>query len=223
MPYNPFGTGAVSPASVNYLNVFGVIDGQTSEQIADANITGALGEMGVQTPWSDEGVGINLGTEYRKESLTLNPDQEFQTGDLAGQGAPTLPVAGNFRVLEVFGEVQIPIIKHSFVEELSVNGGYRKSYYKLSTGRTYDTDTYKIAAEFAPIKDIRFRGSYNRAVRAPNIQELFAPQIVALDGTTDPCAGVKITATDYGCIAQGLKVGQTTPANPASPGSTRSG
>ena len=30
-------------------------------------------------PWSDEGVGINFGTEYRKELLNLNPDQEFQT------------------------------------------------------------------------------------------------------------------------------------------------
>ena len=48
-----------------------------------------------------------------------------------------------------------------------------------SNGRKYDTDTYKLSAEFAPIRDIRFRGSYNRAVRAPNIQELFAPQFVA--------------------------------------------
>jgi iron complex outermembrane receptor protein len=217
VPYDVFGTP--SAAAVNYLNVFGVIDGQTSEQVADLNFTGALGEMGVQTPWSDEGVGVNFGTEYRKEALTLNPDQEFQTGDLTGQGAPTLPVNGNFRVLEAFAEVQIPIIRHSFFEELSIGAGYRKSYYKLSTGRTYDTDTYKVSAEFAPISDIRFRGSYNRAVRAPNIQELFAPQFVGLDGSSDPCSatelGHAVTATDYGCIAQGLAVGQSTPSNPA--------
>ena len=69
--------------------------------------------------------------------------------------------------------------------------------------------------EFAPIRDIRFRGSYNRAVRAPNIQELFAPQFVGLDGSNDPCAGTVITATDYGCLAQGLVVGQSPAANPA--------
>ncbi len=215
VPYNPFGTTPVSPASVNFLNVFGVIDGQTSEQVADANVTGALGEMGVQTPWSDEGVGINVGTEYRKESLTLNPDQEFQTADLAGQGAPTLPINGDFRVLEVFGEAQIPIVKHSFFEELSLNLGYRKSWYKLSNGRTYDTDTYKIAGEFAPVRDVRFRGSYNRASRAPNIAELFGPNFTGLDGTKDPCAGKPVLVTDYGCRYTGLAVGSGTPANPA--------
>jgi outer membrane receptor protein involved in Fe transport len=226
VPYDIFGTP--SAAAVNYLNVFGVITGQTSEQVADANITGALGEMGVQTPWSDEGVGVNFGTEYRKESLTLNPDQEFQTGDLTGQGAPTLPVNGAFRVLEAFGEVQIPIIRHSFIDDLSIAAGYRKSWYTTFPGaglkdlsgnlvqsRKYSTDTYKLSVEFAPVKDVRFRGAYNRAVRAPNIQELFAPQFVGLDGSTDPCAGSPITATDYGCLAQGMVVGQTTPLNPA--------
>jgi outer membrane receptor protein involved in Fe transport len=227
VPYDIFGTP--SAAAVNYLNVFGVITGTTSEQVADANITGALGEYGIQTPWSDEGVGVNFGTEYRKESLSLNPDQSFQQGDLTGQGAPTLPVNGAFKVIEAFGEIQVPIIRHSFIEEFSVSAGYRKSWYTTLPGagltdlngnavvsRKFSTDTYKISAELAPIRDIRFRGAYNRAVRAPNIQELFAPQFVALDGSTDPCAGSPITATDYGCRAQGLAVGQTTPLNPAS-------
>ncbi|HET6536365.1 MAG TPA: TonB-dependent receptor [Sphingomicrobium sp.] len=213
VPYDIFGTP--SQAAVNYLNVFGVVEGTTSEQVANANITGQLGEMGIQTPWSDEGVGINVGTEYRKEALTLNPDQSFQQGDLTGQGAATLPVSGNFRVLEVFGEAQLPIIRHSFIDELSFGLGYRKSWYKLSNGNSFDTDTYKLEARFAPIRDIQFRGAYNRAVRAPNIQELFAPQIVALDGVTDPCAGITVTAADFGCLAQGMVVGQGTPENPA--------
>jgi outer membrane receptor protein involved in Fe transport len=226
VPYDIFGTP--SQAAVNYLNVFGVITGTTSEQVADANITGALGEMGIQTPWSDEGVGVNVGVEYRKESLDLNPDQSFQTGDLTGQGAPTLPVNGAFRVLEAFGEVQIPLIRHSFIDELTISAGYRHSAYKTQPGaglvdqngntvvsRKYDTDTYKLSAEFAPVHDIRFRGAYNRAVRAPNIQELFAPQFVALDGSSDPCAGHAIEADEFGCLAQGLVVGQNTPTNPA--------
>ena len=214
VPYDVFTGAPPSQAAINYLNVFGVIVGQTSEQIANFNVTGALGEYGIQTPWSDEGVGINVGVEYRKESLELNPDQSFQTGDLTGQGAPTLPVNGNFRVLEWFGETQIPIVRNSFIQELSIGAGYRKSWYKVGNGRKYDTDTYKFSGEFAPIADIRFRGSYNRAVRAPNIQELFAPQFVGLDGSNDPCAKI-ITATDFGCLAQGLVVGQGVTANPA--------
>jgi outer membrane receptor protein involved in Fe transport len=214
VPYDVFTGAPPSAAAINYLNVFGVIDGQTEEQVADANITGNLGEAGVQTPWADEGVSINVGGEYRKESLNLNPDQEFQTGDLTGQGAPTLPVSGSFRVLEAFGEAQVPLIRHSMIEDFTLNAGYRYSAYKISNGRTYNTSTYKFGAELAPVRDIRFRGSYNRAVRAPNIQELFAPQFVGLDGSKDPCAHT-IVATDYGCLAQGLTVGQSPVANPA--------
>ena len=213
VPYDPFGP-APSAASINYLNVFGVIQGITSEQIANFNVTGLLGEMGWKTPWAEDGVAVNAGVEYRRESLDLNPDQSFQTGDLTGQGAPTLPVSGNFKVWEVFGEMQVPIVQNSFIDELTMSAGYRKSWYSVSNGRKYDTDTYKLALEFAPIRDIRFRGSYNRAVRAPNIQELFGPLFVGLDGTKDPCAKV-ITATDYGCLAQGLSVGQSPSANPA--------
>jgi iron complex outermembrane recepter protein len=215
VPYDIFGTAGPSAAAVNYLNVFGVIHGSTTEQVADANITGALGEAGVQTPWSDEGVSINLGGEYRKESLNLDPDQEFQTGDLTGQGAPTLPVSGSFHVLEAFGEAQIPIVRHNFLDDFTINAGYRYSAYKLSNGRSYNTSTYKLGAELAPVRDIRLRASYNRAVRAPNIQELFAPQFVGLDGSNDPCSGQAVTATDYGCLAQGLVVGQNPTPNPA--------
>ncbi len=213
VPWDVFGA-APSAAAVNYLNIFGVIQGITSEQIANFNVTGLLGEMGWKTPWAEDGVAINAGVEYRRESLELNPDQSFQQGDLAGQGAPTLPVSGNFKVWEAFGEVQVPIVQNSFIDELTFSAGYRKSWYTVSNGRKYDTDTYKLALEFAPISDIRFRGSYNRAVRAPNIQELFATQFVGLDGSNDPCAKV-ITATDYGCLAQGLAVGQSPSANPA--------
>jgi outer membrane receptor protein involved in Fe transport len=73
------------------------------------------------------------------------------------------------------------------------------------------TDTFKLGVDFAPISDIRVRAGYNRAVRVPNIQELFAPQIVALDGSSDPCAGVDVTTP--ACAAQGVAGG--TPANPA--------
>jgi outer membrane receptor protein involved in Fe transport len=215
VPYDVFGAGGPSAASINYLNVFGVIHGKTSEQIADANITGDLGELGMTAPWATDGVGINVGYEYRKESLVLDPDQSFQTGDLAGQGAPTLPVNGSFDVNEVFGEIQIPIVQHNFIDDLSLGAGYRKSWYKLSNGRSYNTDTYKLTAEFAPVADVRFRGSYNRAVRAPNIQELFAPTFVGLDGSVDPCAGHQIQATEFGCIATGMTVGTGTPPNPA--------
>ncbi len=69
VPYDIFGAGGPSAASINYLNVFGVITGRTSEQVADINVTGDLGNMGWTLPWATDGVGVNVGYEYRKELL----------------------------------------------------------------------------------------------------------------------------------------------------------
>lgn len=216
VPYDVFnGRGGASAAAVNYLSATGFQKGQTSEQIASASFTGQLGGYGIKAPWANDGVGINVGAEYRREALELNTDNAFQTGDLTGQGGATLPLNGNFRVYDLFAETQIPIVQDSFIDNLSFNGGYRHSSYETSSGRKYKTNTYKIGAEFAPIRDIRFRGAYNRAVRAPNIQELFSTPNVGLSGTNDPCAGRVIAATDFGCIAQGLAAGRQTPSNPA--------
>lgn len=216
VPYNIFnGAGGASPESIAYLSATGFQKGFTSEQVANVSFTGQLGEYGFKSPWADDGIGVNLGFEWRKESLDLKTDNAFTTGDLTGQGGATLPLAGSFRVYEFFAETQMPIVQEGFIYDLTFSGGYRKSWYRTSADRKYDTDTYKLQLEFAPIRDVRFRGQYNRAVRAPNIQELFATPTVGLAGASDPCAGAPIAATNYGCIAQGFAVGTGTTANPA--------
>lgn len=214
-PYDIFTGAGPSTAALNYLTATGFQKGATSEQVASVNFTGLLGEYGLRSPWAETGIGVNVGAEYRNESVYLNTDNAFQTGDLTGQGAPTLPISGNFHVTEFFGEANVPIVEKGFFYDLSLNGGYRRSSYKTSSNRTFKTNTYKLGVEFAPIRDVRFRAAYNRAVRAPNLQELFAAQFVGLDGTSDPCTGGPIAATNYGCLAQGLRVGQTVTANPA--------
>jgi outer membrane receptor protein involved in Fe transport len=219
VPYDIFSPGTVAPsaAAVAYLSTPGFSRGIVTQQVANAFLSGSLGEYGLKTPWADQGVDVVFGAEYRKESLEFNSDVAFQTGDLAGQGAATLPVSGSFDVKEFFTEIRIPIAQDSWVYDFTVTGGYRYSDY--STGAT--TDTFKIEGEFAPIRDFRIRGGFNRAVRAPTIQDLFAPNLVALDGSTDPCSGFVIgsggsgRAGDPGCLAQGLTLGQTVVGNPA--------
>ena len=210
VPYDLFG-GTPSAASLAYVSATGFLKGQTSEQVLSGSITGMLGQYGVQSPWAADGVNFALGAEYRHESLELFADNSFNTGDLTGQGAPTKDTMGSYKVTELFGEVEIPIVSDSFIKALTFNGGYRYSHYEISNGRTFNTDTYKLGVDFAPVSDIRIRAGYNRAVRVPNIQELFAPQIVALDGSSDPCAGQATTSP--ACAAQGVAAG--TPANPA--------
>lgn len=221
VPWDIWGTGTVTQAALNYVQVPGIAKGINTEQVASAALTGDLGAYGLKSPAAQEGFGIALGVEYRKATLDFVADSSFQTGDLAGQGGATPSVAGAFDVKEIFGELRAPLVQESFVYDLTLTGGYRHSSYDVKGGGSFKTDTYKIEGEFAPIRDIRFRGGYNRAVRAPTLQDFFAPQLVSLDGTDDPCAGFVIgsggsgRAGDPGCIAQGLVAGQVVTPNPA--------
>lgn len=215
VPWDIWGTGTVSQAALNYVQVPGLAKGINTEQIVSGALTGDLGAYGIKSPGAQEGFGIAIGAEYRKATLDFVTDVSFQTGDLAGQGGATPSVAGSFSVKEVFGELRMPLVQESLFHDLTVTAGYRYSSYSVNGGGSFDTDTYKIEGEFAPIRDVRFRAGYNRAVRAPTLQDLFAPQLVALDGSTDPCAGFAITAADTGCLAQGLSIGQVVAPNPA--------
>lgn len=217
VPWNIFQTGGVTPEALNYLQTPGFQRGHVNETIADANLTFEGGEYGLQTPWADRGIGLNLGAEYRKEALELRVDEEFRTGDLAGSGGPTLPNSGSFDVREFFTELQVPIISHSFIDEFTLSGGYRYSDYKVDGGNSFSTNTYKLSAELAPVRDVRLRASYNRAVRAPNIVELFIPSSLGLAGGADFCAGATPVFTQAQCANTGVLASQygSVDANPA--------
>jgi iron complex outermembrane recepter protein len=202
VPINIFQSGALTPAMLSWISGTGEKEGNATEQIASFSVTGDLGQYGLKSPFANEGVGVALGAEYRREAIDLNPDEEFTTGDLAGQGGQTAPVHGAYDAKEVFGEVRVPIAeKQPFFDLLSVDGGYRYSDYSSVGG----TNTYKIGGEWGPVPDIHFRASYNRAVRAPNTVELFSAPALKLFSGSDPCAGgVPGSASPAGCIAQGV-------------------
>ena len=192
VPWNVWVPNGVTPAALAFLSVPLLANATTEEYVADASVTGDLGKYGVKLPWADSGLQVNIGSEWRQESSSFLPDYLSQQGSAAGSGGATPPVSGGFTVKEVFTEMRLPIAQHlPFAEDLSLDGGYR--YSKYSEG--FDTNTYKIGAEWAPVRDIRFRGGYQRAVRAPNIGELYTPQAVGLDGSIDPCAAPKLNAT----------------------------
>lgn len=207
-PYNMFALGGVTQDALNYVQATGFQRGNTQERVLSGTITGLLGEYGLKSPWADTGLGVVFGAEYRKESLELDTDNAFRTGDLTGQGAATLPTTGSFDVKELFGEFRLPIVEEKGIHALTLEGAYRYSDY--SSG--FSTDTFKVAVDFAPVRDIRFRASFNRAVRAPNVQDLFEPNRVALNGSDDPCAEGG-TATAAQCALTGLPVGSFPVAN----------
>jgi outer membrane receptor protein involved in Fe transport len=206
VPYNIFQLGGVTPEALNYLQVPGFQEAVTQERVVSASMDGRLADYGVISPWAKDGVSVAFGFEYRRESLDYRTDLEFTSGDLAGQGGPRIGVAGTFDVREVFVETRVPVLQDMpYAQDLSFDLGYRHSDYSSSAG---NTNTYKVEGNWTPINDIRLRASYNRAVRAPNINELFTPQAVLLDGSTDPCAGTTPAFTAAQCAFTGVSAGQ---------------
>ena len=191
VPYNVFNAGGITSAAASYLNIPLVITGKTRETVVQGTIRGDLGKYGIQSPFSDDGIRINLGVEYRTESLATQPDASYIAGDGAGQGGPTLPINGTYNVTDFFGEMGLPIVTDKpFFHDLSLELGYRNSRYNVRGAANQNkADTYKIAGNWSPIADLTFRASYNRAVRSPNIGELFLNQSIGLFAGSDPCAG----------------------------------
>ncbi|WP_332699044.1 TonB-dependent receptor domain-containing protein [Devosia sp.] len=191
VPYNIFTLTGVTPAALNYLQAPSYLDGHTIERVVNFSLGGDLTEYGIKLPWTDEGVGVALGAEYRSEDMKVVADFLATNGLISGAGGPIPPINASYDVKEVYGEARIPLVKDMpGIQSLQAEVGYRYSDY--SFGQT--TNTYKAGGDWVPVEGLRLRASYQRAVRAPNLVELYGAQTIALNGTSDPCAG--LTAGD---------------------------
>lgn len=212
LPYNVFTPGGVTPAAANALAGVSFNKIQTEMTILNGYASGDLG-FGFASA-GGENVSLVLGFESRREEYRSISDNDSAAGNFAGAGAAAPPVNGQTKVQELFLESQIPIYASddSFFKKFGVELGYRYSDYELS-----DTaNTYKIGftSEF---EYFRVRGGFNRAIRAPGINNLFAQQRVALFAGTDPCAGATPTLSAAQCANTGVTAAQygRIPQNPA--------
>ena len=179
----------VTPAHTAFLSVPLIVVGNTTEYVANGSVTGDLGKYGVKLPSADQGLQVNVGVEWREESTELPAGlPRASRAPRPARAARCRRSTGSFTVREAFTEVRLPLASHvAGADDLAFEGGYRYSKYSLG----FNTNTYKLGLEWAPVRDIRLRGSFQRAVRAPNIGELFTPQAVGLDGAHDPCSGAR--------------------------------
>jgi outer membrane receptor protein involved in Fe transport len=205
VPWNIFQPGGVTKAATQYLAVPLLAKGTVTERVVDANFTGDLGKYGVQLPNAKSGLMVNVGAEYRQEKSNFQPDYSYINHLGAGLGGAVLPIGGGYSVREGFMEARLPVLEQlPFADNVSLETGYRYSDYSLN----FKTNTYKFGAEWTPVYDVRFRGSFQRAVRVPNVGELYSAKQVALDGATDPCAGAAPTLTQAQCALTGVTAAQ---------------
>ncbi len=151
-------------------------------------------------------VSTVFGVEYRGDDGSFLVDDAQQRGEIAGFNQQN-SIVGGVDVYEAYTEVVVPILaKLPFVYDLSVEAGYRASDYST----VGSVSSYKYGGSYSPFSWLSFRSVYNKAVRAPNLQETGQAGDQGFPTYTDPCqggvGGPGATLQAF-CITQGVPAG----------------
>ena len=178
------GQGGISPAAASFISRTGAILTEVEQTQWVGTLSGDLD--GFRSPWADNGVALVVGAEYRELFANNVPDSVLGP-DVRGFNA-SLPVGGRYDVYEGFGEVQIPVVTGKpFFDSFVINGAYRYSDYSIAN--VGGVHTFAVGGDWSPIEEVRFRVQFQRAVRAPNIGELFSAATNGFPTASDPCDG----------------------------------
>lgn len=201
-PYNVFTYQGVSPEAAATLTGKAVAVGETSTRVINGYVTG---DLGFTLPSAEDSIMVVGGFEHRVESFQRISDTIFEDGSLLGQGGPTPGVEGHYNVMEFFAEANVPLLSGmTGAEALTLDLAYRYSDYSTSGAAS----TYRIGMDWLPIEMLRVRAGYNRAVRAPNVSELFSAQSLGLWSGDDPCSGANPAYSASQCALTGVTPGQ---------------
>jgi iron complex outermembrane receptor protein len=196
VPFNIFGgqqggAGSITQDMLDYIQP--VLHDNSEQELKDftANIAGTLFNLPAG------GLNFALGAEHREQSGFYQPDAIYPAGESAG--VPSGATEGEYDVDEVYGEIQIPILKDApLFDLLQVTAALR--WFDYSTFG--DDTTAKLGVNWRPMQDLLLRGTWGEGFRAPGIGELFGT-FSRFDATIDdPC-------TDYA----GVLGGAPKPAN----------
>ncbi|MDO8802401.1 TonB-dependent siderophore receptor [Phenylobacterium sp.] len=208
--FNIFGAGKVSPGCAAYI-AREVTNSTTIKQtVVEGYATGSLIDLPAGA------LKFSAGAQYRKDDFDYAPDLKLRGPDIVGFN-PAVPVSGDITSKEVYAELLVPVLADlPLIESLDITLGGRIADYS-TTGQV---SAYKADLTWKPASGLLIRGGYQRAVRAPNIAELFSPASLGFvgigspgTGTTagDPCdvrssyrVGASGTAVRGLCLSQGV-------------------
>ena len=184
-------TGNWTQEQIDYLKADGTREQRMEQEVLSLVVTGDLFELPAGA------VQSAFGMEYRQEYSIDRPDVLQQQGLNGGNKAPV--TEGDFDVYEAFAEVDIPLITDApWAKELKLHAAARISDYST----VGDTFAWSTDLQWQPVDDIKFRAQYARAVRAPNIGELYQGPSETFATVVDPCNNLR-TAAGGGALAGG--------------------
>src|SRR5690554_3140954 len=199
--YNPFGQN-VSAEAVAFMAADVTREDKITQEYVGATFVTDTGDL-----FELQGgpIDVAFGFEWREETSATVTD-EFTRRGLTNNAA-TPDEFGKFDVTEGFVEVNLPLLRGvKMVDELSIDLAYRGADYSHAGS----ANAWKVGFVYAPIEDVRFRGTMGVAVRAPNIAEAFSPRSPGFVNITDPCDVTNITKDPNraaNCAALGVPAG----------------
>lgn len=203
------GLAGVDPVAADWVTT-ATLDELTIEQtVYSAMLIGDSANW-VELPGGS--VGFATGIEHRKETSHARFD-DWQKGILPSSspflsGTPISEVSengslvfdpsivirneqGKYKVTDIFVELTVPILaSRPMIDELTLDVAGRWSNYSTIGS----TESWKGNLVWSPIESFALRGGVSRAVRAPNITELFGPETGATARPADPCDVAQINA-----------------------------
>ncbi len=160
---NPFGTN--TPAVQALMNTALVLGDASVNQAKDYGVEGRMTRDIWELPAGP--LSLALGTEYRKEELSLINADFLSTGDIiGGLGAIPSITSSQRTVYALFGELVIPIVK-----SLEATVQLRYDHYS-DFGSTTNP---KVSARWQPTTSFLVRASYGEGFRAPALADLYQP------------------------------------------------
>ena len=207
-PYRDTGvpmTGAASQAALDYVRANYYSTQVSEHHSASVSLSGNVDAIKV----GEDPLGLAFGADWNEFTSAFRPDDLTQYGGAMGQGGTAPPLSGRVDSTEFFAEAYLPIASGKpGIENLALEAGVRLSETNLAGS----FETWKMGLEYSPVPGYRFRAMAQRAVRAPNIGEQFAPASFGLvEVRSDPCAGsgpVSNPTLRAKCLAQGAPASQ---------------
>jgi len=185
VPLNPLGEGVASAAGIRYAT-------GNNQDFENMTLTMDVFEVSMQgkLPWSLGAGDITtaFGFHYRKEA---GKNVATTTGDLGGYAVANYAnfPSSNINVREGFLEVNVPVLKDTFIDSLDFNAAGRATDYSTSGG----VQTWKLGFIAQLNEDVRLRSVWSVDIRAPTVQDLFAPANVNTGSTNDPKTGLPVS------------------------------
>lgn len=203
-PANIFGPGNLSEQAADFMRTKPVDRTTVREKVVEASLRGEF-------PLTEAGpLGVAGGVTWRRSSYAFRPDPLLFTADQLGFD-PGAPASGSTHVWEVFGEARVPLLAdRRFDRELTAELGARFSRYDTVGG----VWTWKALGDWSPLPGVRIRGGLQRAVRAPNVRELYEEEALTFPFALDPCAAEAGVLDQPGvmeaCLRNGVPTGAST-------------